>query len=288
MGRIASHVKSIQGKSRRKKNVIARIVWMMRERGSWCKTYFSSAGISHMCKRFFHLQTEKNTLYMCMLKYKIVFLFTHLKITMPTNSSLLRDKLKRYNKPFIEKSTIEQTIKKFAPGYTIADLCNRKFITPIKKDKVYVNLLYERYINPYIVGALYFGDKPYVFGWIDIYNKYHFTTQIAEWRVIYNTEILGEKVIAWCKFIFKKVRPSFFYGIKKQKIDGYTINIMSAERALIELYKTEEEPEFITKLPDNVDVKKLIKLASTNVSKNILHRLLLLTDDKKIHKKYYW
>jgi len=204
---------------------------------------------------------------------------------MPTKSSLLRDKLKWYNKPFIEKSILEQTIKKFAPGYTIADLCNRKLITPIKKDTVYVNLLYDRYINPYVVGALYFGEKPYVFGWLDIYNRYHFTTQVPERRVIYNTEILGKKVIAWCKFIFKKVRPSFFYGIKKQKIDGYTINIMSAERALIELFKTEASPEFVHKLPDNVNANTLIKLATSNVPKDILQKFILLADDKKIHKK---
>ena len=190
-----------------------------------------------------------------------------------TKVGTISHKLKIYNQPYVTNNILKTLIEKNAPAYTIAELCKDGIVTPIKRWKIYINNRSSHRKDDYVIGSLYFGDEPYVFGGLHVYNLYHFTTQIAERYTIYNTTISGKKIIGNAKFIFKKVRPSFFYGIKTKMITGRLVNFMSPERALIELYKEKENPEFIKGIPSNIDRIKLTKMAEKYCDKNVLQRI---------------
>jgi hypothetical protein len=166
-----------------------------------------------------------------------------------------------------------QIIKVQSPSYSIAELCKRNIITPIKKWVIYCNLQKEAIINPYVVGALYCKGYPYMFGGLNIYNRYRYTTQIAERHTIYNTEIGGEKIIAGCKFIFKKVSKAFFRWEKKRTIDDNDIIIMSEERALLQMLDEQATLEFVRELPNTIDPQSIQNLAQQYCSKKVLSRL---------------
>lgn len=198
---------------------------------------------------------------------------------MATKISLLKERLRISNKKILDKDIVQKMIDKFVPGYKVSDLCNRKLIMPIKKWEDYLNLFYSGFIDPYIIWAIYFGNKPYVFGWLQLNNVYHFTTQVAERYTIYNTIKSGKKIIWNAKFIFKQVKPSFFYGIKKKKINWYTINIMSSERALIQMIREWSSLEFVKSLPDNINKDKIVELAQKHTNKKILEKINALIYD---------
>lgn len=182
------------------------------------------------------------------------------------NLEKIREKLRIYNKKIIDRVLLEKILIKFAPNYSVRQISNLGIISPLKRGKYYFNNLGNDFINPYIIWALYMEDNLYVYGGLWIYNHYSFTTQIAEWYTIYNTKISGKKIIWNTKIIFKRQRESFFYGVDIKKFDKINYNIMSPERAFIERMK---EWDYFSEIPNNVNTKKLIRLAEKNATKTI-------------------
>lgn len=181
--------------------------------------------------------------------------------------AIVREKLDNYQKPYIEVDLLQKILNKFAPNYTIANLSHLWLITLVKRGKVYINNKTHDFINPFVVWNLYMWDEIYCFGWLWVYNRYSLTEQIAEWLTIYNTKVSGKKVIWNNKFIFKRQRKSFFYWIKKEKFENCTYNIMTIERAFIEMLK---EWKTFGELPYWIDKKKLQSLANKYASKKII------------------
>lgn len=195
---------------------------------------------------------------------------------MITKLKIVRDKLQSFWPPIIDRELIQKIIKVDAPWYRIADLCSYKLITPLKKWKIYLNLLSRKFVNPYIIWALFFENKPYVFWWLQVNNAYHFTSQVPERYTLYNTAKSSKKIIWNAKFIFKKVRPSFFYGVKKQTIDWLVVNIMTPERALIQMIREWASLEFVQTFPDNVDKNKILRMAKNYTNKKVLEKIKML------------
>jgi len=171
-----------------------------------------------------------------------------------------------YSKFFIKEELLNKILDKFAPNYTITQLCNLWLITPIKRWKIYINNKTRDYINPFVIWALYMWDELYMFWWMMMYNRYGISEQIAVWYTIYNTKISWEKIIWNAKFIFVRQRESFFYWAKTEKFDWISYKVMSPERAFIQAIK--ENKKFDT-LPYRIDKKKLEKLSSKYASKTI-------------------
>lgn len=199
--------------------------------------------------------------------------------------SIIRDKFRYYAKPYITYELVNKILRNFWPNYTLADLSRAGILSPIKQEEWYLNELASEESDWYVIWALYMWKKPYMFGWLNIYNRYHFTTQLAERYTIYNTEFSGQRLIAWARFIFVKQRPTFFYGIKKSVRQWYSVNFMSPERALIELFKKTDEDEFVTEMPSNVDKILLFKMIEDHASQTVLQRITNLVDDKKNSKR---
>lgn len=190
---------------------------------------------------------------------------------MATQLQNIRERLGTWWQMAITTTELNEMLTSLKSKYSIAQLSKAKVITPIKKGQVYINNQTQQYKDPYIVGALYFGDDPYMFGGLAVYNRYWLTTQVPDRYTIYNTKNIGKKVInQTARFIFKKVRASFFYGYKTQKIWAYTVKIMTPERALIQMIKEWSNREFIKTLPASVDKKRLLSMAKKYASKSLL------------------
>ena len=179
---------------------------------------------------------------------------------------ILREKLKLYRKAYVSIKTIEKILTKFAPNYSVSQLCDKWLITPIKRGKWYINNESTEYVDPYIVGSLYMGDSTYMFGGLAVYNSYSLSTQVPEWYTILNVQISWERRIGRVKLIFRRQRGSFFYGGEQREKDGYSYIIMSPERAFIEVLK--EKKRFNT-IPYGINREKLQLLARENASKTI-------------------
>jgi len=190
----------------------------------------------------------------------------------------MREKLDLYGKPFIKKEFLLQILKKFAPNYSITDLCNKWLLTPIKRGKRYINNKTKKFINPFVVWALYMWDNIYAFWWLRIYNQYGFSEQIAEWYTIYNTKISWKRIIWNIKFIFIRQRENFFYGIKTKRVDNYTYKVLSKERAFIQLLK---EKKKFRSLPPTVNTKKLEQLSKKYTSTTLYTIIRQLCISKK-------
>lgn len=183
----------------------------------------------------------------------------------------VRDKLRIYEKPFINSNFLKEILKKFAPSYTISQLCSRKILFPIKKGEIYFNTECDRkmiLLGTTILAQYFQNDPYYAVGWIDLYNQYGYTTQIANKITVYNRYVSWEKTIAKISFIFKKERESFFYGIEKHDAQWYgTYNQFSPERSLLQLLKdTKWKPEFAEDIYNlirhkNINLEKLQQLA---------------------------
>ncbi len=178
----------------------------------------------------------------------------------------VREKLELYNKAYISKEFITKILNKFAPNYSISQLCNMWLLTPIKRGKWYVNNKTREYINPFVVGDLYMWNELYMFGWIMMYNRYNISDQVPEWYTIYNTKISWKKIIWSAKFIFIRQRENFFYGMKNEKFEEYNYKVMTPERAFIQALK---EKKIFDIVPYWIDKIKLIKLAKKNASQTI-------------------
>lgn len=180
--------------------------------------------------------------------------------------ALIREKLTLYRKPYIDAVYLQKILDKFAPNYTIKQLCNQDIIRPIKRGKCYLNRKSREFINPFVVGGLYMGDEIYVFGGMSVYNRYSLSEQIAEIYTIYNTKISWEKEIAGIHYDFIRQRESFFYGIQREKVDEYEYSIMSPERAYIQMIR---EGKIFLSIPKNIQKKALIQLSEENASKSL-------------------
>jgi len=184
--------------------------------------------------------------------------------------AVIREKLDLYWKRYIEKDFLQKILNKFAPNYTITSLVSKWLIVPIKRWKVYINTFSKEISYPFVIADLYMWNDLYVIWWLAVYNYYGFTEQIASKYTIYNTKISWEKIIWGINFIFIKQRESFFYWIKKWKFEWKKFNIMSPERAFIQIIK---EWKKFDKLPDIVDKEKLLKMAEKYASKNLLSKI---------------
>ncbi len=180
--------------------------------------------------------------------------------------ALVREKLDLYRKPYIDATYLQKILDKFAPNYTIKQLCNLDILRPIKRGKWYLNRKSRDFINPFVVGALYMGDEMYVFGGMSVYNRYSLSEQIAEIYTIYNTKTSWEKEIAGIRYNFIRQRESFFYGIEKEKVEDYEYRIMSPERAYIQMIREGKRFSFI---PKNIQKEEVIRLAEQNASKSL-------------------
>lgn len=183
---------------------------------------------------------------------------------------VIREKLRLYDKKIITRILLEKILLKFGKNYSVSQISNLWLITPLKRGKYYFNNLWREIINPYIVWALYMDGSLYTYGWLWVYNLYGFTTQLADWQIIYNTKISGKKIIWKHKIIFKRQRESFFYGIDTVEADDNSYKIMSPERAFIERLK---EWVSFTELPHKVDKTKLLKMSQKHTSKTIENKI---------------
>ncbi|MDP2103449.1 MAG: hypothetical protein Q8K26_00840 [Candidatus Gracilibacteria bacterium] len=187
-----------------------------------------------------------------------------------TQLSKIREKLDIIGEKYLDTSVLEKLLAKFAPSYSISQICDTGMISPIKRGKFYINNVNRDIENPYKIADMYFEGVGYMFGGLGVYNVYGYSTQLVEWHTVYNTKISGERIIGRTKFIFKKQRNGFFYGETEQKSGRYIYKIMSRERAFIQML---QEGKVWKKLPENIDVKKLLSLAEAYSTKNIYNSI---------------
>lgn len=190
----------------------------------------------------------------------------------------LEEKLRLYDKPFIDISFLQKILDKFAPNYQIKTLSSRWLLDPILRGKLYLNLLSSKKSG--LVGttilAQYGKGKTYTVGWMYLYNQYHFSQQLADRITVYNTSIRWKRIIAGYKFIFRQVRPSFFRGIEKVDAQWYgTYNRLTRERALIQLideneWKMEYTQDIYQEINNKIISKtKLMMLAEKHTSNRV-------------------
>lgn len=117
---------------------------------------------------------------------------------------------------------------------TIADVSTAGYVDPIKQGVSYRNNLSSKQPSNFIIGAQYVDFTDYMIGGMWIYNMYGFTTQLAEQTDILNIEY-SRKCIIWReRYVFRKIKKEFLYGIVRRKIQWYYVSLMSPERAFIE------------------------------------------------------
>lgn len=56
----------------------------------------------------------------------------------------IEEKLRIYNQPFIDSLLLQKILDKFAPKYQIKALSSRGLIAPIRRDEIYLNLMYHK------------------------------------------------------------------------------------------------------------------------------------------------
>lgn len=180
--------------------------------------------------------------------YYIITIFNEHITTMnlPINQiKTVEEKLRLYNKPFIEQSFLQKILDKFAPNYKPFQLSAKGLISVIKNGELYKNELYSGDISRYAILSLYMKESVYMLGGAFVYNQYGFSTQIATRYTVYNTIYSWQREIAWAKFIFRRVRPSFFRGKQRKQSQNIFYYVMTPERALTQLLiDTNGNPEF--------------------------------------------
>jgi len=199
-------------------------------------------------------------------------------MSLPINQyKKLEEKLRLYDKPFIEIEFLQKLLEAFAPNYQIRNLSFRWLISPIIKGKLYLNQVSSQLskISELAILAQYGKGKTYAVGGLYLYNQYHFVEQIAQRITVYNTSHLWYKTIAGRKFIFRKVRPSFFRWMEEVDTQGYGKYIrMTPERALLQLIiekkgQLEYEADIYREIKKNaVSLEKLLTLSKEYLSKN--------------------
>ncbi len=175
-----------------------------------------------------------------------------------TQLSRIREKLDLIGEKYLVKETLDRLIEKFAPSYTISQLCDTSMISPLKRWVRYINNINRDIEDPYRIADLYFWLEPYMFGGLGVYQMYGYSTQLIEWYTVYNTQISGERIIGKTKYIFRKERPSFFYGVTAAESSNITYRVMSRERAMIEMLR---EGKTFRTLPRGIDRDTLMDMA---------------------------
>ena len=184
-----------------------------------------------------------------------------------TQLARIREKLDLIGEKYLPKATLDKLIAKFAPSYTVAQLCDTKMITPLKRWVWYINNINRTMEDPYRIASIYFGDELYMFGGLGVYQMYGYSTQLIEWYTVYNTQISWERIIGKTRYIFRKQRESFFYGMTTAASGDITYAVMSRERALIQMMR---EGKIFRTFPARVDKDTLINMAEQYAPKSIL------------------
>lgn len=194
---------------------------------------------------------------------------------MPINQiKKIREKLDLFTEVFVPREALEKLISKFAPSYTISDLCRKKVISPLKRWwDTYINNLSREIQDPYKTAKLYFWDDIYAFGGLGVYASYGYSTQVIEWYTVYNTRVSGERIIGNVKFIFRKQRQSFFYGIATAENKFWSYQVLSRERAFIQML---QEGKAWKRVPPDIDQKKLLDLARDHTSSTFYKKIQTL------------
>jgi len=144
-------------------------------------------------------------------------------------------KIRLLNKQIFTKQYLEDFLKKIPQNYSIYDLTkNGGVLKVIKRDTYYLNVLYPKIVNPFVMGATYCDYQNYMFGGLALYNRYGFTDQVANKYMMYSTTMYGTKKIIDTRYDFKKVKKELIYGYKEKMIDGIYVRMMTPERAFIE------------------------------------------------------
>lgn len=182
---------------------------------------------------------------------------------------IIREKLSLSDK-ILDKPFLDKLLDKFGSNYKIKDLLTLKLISSIKRGESYLNNMNNDLENPYDLIKTYFKWETYMLWGIGVYNMYWFSTQVAEWYVVYNKKIATQKVIWRSKIIFYKQKDSFFYWSVINKNGTNRYNIMSPERAFIQVLK-EDKP--FSKIPNNVDAQKLLNMAKKYATKTIVSKI---------------
>jgi hypothetical protein len=191
-----------------------------------------------------------------------------------TQLAVLRKKLQLLRRPIVEKEILLKLIESFAPSYTVDVLVSRKLIKTIRRWSLYLNMQYQKHISDLLVIAHYCKNEEYALGWLWLYNRYHFTTQIPERMTVYSTKRSGKRIIAGTKVIFRRARQSFLWWIDEQKIEWMPYNLFSPERALIQLIKekkweSEYQDDIVRQFGTLVDLEKLSALLEQHGSKSL-------------------
>jgi hypothetical protein len=186
----------------------------------------------------------------------------------------IREKLDSYGKIFISRENLEKLTTKFSPSYTVTDLCRKKVITPIKRSgNMYINNMSKEVQDPYQTASLYFQGEIYTFGGLGVYATYGYSTQMIEWYTVYNTHVSGKRIIGNVKFIFLRQREWFFYGITTASNKFGQYQVMSPERAFIQMLREGKKWE---EIPNNIDRKILLSLSKQYASKALYAKILAL------------
>ena len=151
---------------------------------------------------------------------------------------LVKDKLSLCNKNILQKDFLEKILNSSWVKYWIKWLLDLKYISPIKSWEVYFNNKSNKSKNPYVIWSQYMTSNDYLFWWVDMYNKYWFTTQISNVFTIYNLKYSMNIEIVWIRFEFKKVKKELLYWKSVKMIDWFNINYMSKERCFLEYVRT--------------------------------------------------
>lgn len=185
----------------------------------------------------------------------------------------LKRKIQLLNKQIFSKKYLDNFLQKIPKDYSIYDLTRKwGILKVIKRESYYLNNLYPKIANPFVIWATYCDYKNYMFGGIALYNKYGFTTQVANKYTIYSTTYYWSKKIVDNFYDFKKVKKELIYGYKDKMIDGIYIRTMTPERAFIEYCR--ENKTRITTLKDiyinKIDKEELKRLLKRYPYQNII------------------
>lgn len=159
-------------------------------------------------------------------------------VSKPTSSQIdwFKQALRFVNEQFLDKEILQRIMDKRIPNYKIWHLEDLWLISIIKKNEIYLNHLYRKnYVSPEALAGIYCRWDHRMIWWLGVYNKYGYTTQIAQRTIVYNTKIVGKKIIAGQRFIFYKKAPSFFRWRERKEAQWIKYYIMTPERALIQM-----------------------------------------------------
>lgn len=193
----------------------------------------------------------------------------------------IKQKFNLLNKAILTKEFLDDFLQKLPEQYTIYDLTRKGVLAVIKREESYLNIYYEKWPTPWIIGAAYCGKTNYMFWWLAVYNLYGFTTQIANQYTIYSTLFYGEKKIYTTDFSFKKVKNEVIYGFEPKYDRWIYYSIMSIERAFIEyckenMNKVDELKEIYKKFIDKQKLETLIKkYPYQNIKAFIIKKIIL-------------